>query len=449
MTIQDPDQEEKYPLMNEEGRDLLREIREKPYAPRYSHQSQDRLSADGLKRVHAFEEQLKTTPIGWLPGRLPDWLKEFVDTCVNDVPFYRRYGLLDDFNSIPTCDRMDLGREPWSFVPDSLPLDDMVLYQTSGTTGHPLNIITHPEPLSMYIPLIRTALARQGVSLDGGSKQISIVLVCYQKDTWTYASISPVLNQAGFVKINLNPHDWRSPDDRGRFLDDCNPEIYTGDPISFLELSRLSLNTHPKALVSTAMALSSTVREQLERHFNCPVIDIYSMNEAGPIAVAEAQGYALLHHRIYVEILHSDGTPCEPGERGEIVISGGFNPFLPLLRYRTGDQASLYFRGQQPILVDLEGRPPVIFRAADGHPINNIDISIALKPYALMQYSVHQFADYKLLLRIRGPFTNEAGIRETLLSIFGNEQQLSIEKMDSFPSTNGKIVQYTSDIQTQ
>jgi phenylacetate-CoA ligase len=446
MTIQDPDEEEKYPLMNEEGRDLLREIREKPHAPRYSHQSQDRLNADGLKRVRAFEEQLKTTPIGWLPGRLPDWLKEFVDTCVNDVPFYRRYGLLDDFNSIPTCDRMDLGREPWSFVPDSLPLDDMVLYQTSGTTGHPLNIITHPEPLSMYIPLIRAALARQGVSLEGRSKQVAIVLICYQKDTWTYASISPVLNQAGFVKINLNPHDWRSPDDRGRFLDDCNPEIYTGDPISFLELSHLSLNTHPKALVSTAMALSSAVREQLERHFNCPVIDIYSMNEAGPIAVAEAQGYALLHHRIYVEILHSDGIPCEPGERGEIVISGGFNPFLPLLRYRTGDQASLHFQGQQPILVDLEGRPPVIFRAADGHPINNIDISLALKPFALVQYSVHQFADHQLLMRIRSPFTNEAEIRETLLSLFGNEQQLSIEKLDEFPTTDKKIVQYTSDI---
>lgn len=69
--------------------------------------------------------------------------------------------------------------------PDSVPLDDMVLYQTSGATGHPLNIITHPEPLSMYIPLIRNALVRKHVSLEGGSGRIAIMLICYQKDTWT------------------------------------------------------------------------------------------------------------------------------------------------------------------------------------------------------------------------------------------------------------------------
>lgn len=188
------------------------------------------------------------------------------------------------------------------------------------------------------------------------------------------------------------------------------------------------------------------MRTQFEKHFNCPVIDIYSMNEAGPVAVAEGNGYALLHHRVYIEILRPDGTPCLPDEHGEIVISGGFNPFLPLLRYRTGDQASLHFRGQQPILVNLEGRPPVIFLGVGGHSINNIDISNALKPYALVQYSVHQFADHKLLLRIRGPLTNEAGIRETLLSIFGNGQQLNIEKLDQIPTTNGKMIQYTSEI---
>jgi phenylacetate-CoA ligase len=96
------------------------------------------------------------------------------------------------------CDRADLSREPWAFVPDSQPLDDLVIYQTSGTTGHPLDILTHPEPLAMYVPLIRAALATRGIQLQGISGQVAIVLVCFQKSTWTYASISPALNQAGF-----------------------------------------------------------------------------------------------------------------------------------------------------------------------------------------------------------------------------------------------------------
>ena len=283
-----------YPLIEEEGRRLLQALRENPYAPRYTHESQDRLTAKGLELVQAFEKQLKTMPIGWQSGDHPAWLEEFVNTCFQDVPFYRGYGSPPkDFDSIPTCHRDDLAREPWSFVPDPLSLDDMVLYQTSGTTGHPLNILTHPEPLAMYIPLLRAALGHHSIDLEGKKGRVAIVLVCFQKNTWTYASISPVLNQAGFVKVNLNPDDWNSSTDRALFLDDCDPEIYTGDPLSFAELMRLPLKTHPKALISTAMTLSPALREKLENHFGCSVIDLYSMNETGPIAVAKEQGYIL------------------------------------------------------------------------------------------------------------------------------------------------------------
>lgn len=69
-----------------------------------SHRRQDPLSADGLKRVRAFEEQLRTIPIGWLAGRLPNWLNQFVDTCNSDVPFSRLYDSYNDFNSIAACD---------------------------------------------------------------------------------------------------------------------------------------------------------------------------------------------------------------------------------------------------------------------------------------------------------------------------------------------------------
>jgi hypothetical protein len=34
--------------------------------------------------------------------------------------------------------------------------------------------------------------------------------------------------------------------------------------------------------------LPPALRERLEAHFHCPVLDLYSLNEAGPIAVADA-----------------------------------------------------------------------------------------------------------------------------------------------------------------
>src|SRR5207248_2528256 len=148
----------------------------------------------------------------------------------------------------------------------------------------------------------------------------------FQQSTWTYASTLPTLAQAGFAKVNLNPADWNDLADRAKFLDACNAEIYTGDPLAFSELARLPLQSRPKALISTAMALLPGLARQLEAHFGCPVIDLYSSNETGPIAAGGPDGHVLLQPRLYVEILDAEGTPCKAGQRGEITVSGGFNP---------------------------------------------------------------------------------------------------------------------------
>ena len=125
-----------------------------------------------------------------------------------------------------------------------------------------------------------------------------------------------------------------------------------------------------------------------------------------------AGGHWLLSHRLYVEVLDPAGRPCPPGERGEVTLTGGFNPFLPLLRYRTGDWASLDLSDPRRLrLVDLHGRAPVVFTAADGRPVNNIDVTAALKHLALPQYSLHQAADGSLRLRVAGDLAAGEALR--------------------------------------
>jgi phenylacetate-CoA ligase len=223
------------------------------------------------------------------------------------------------------------------------------------------------------------------------------------------------------------------------------------------------------------MALTPGLAQALEEHFSCPVLDVYSTNESGPIGVKvpsvevssamsssltsdtpTRDTYVLLQPHLYVEILDSDGAPCPPGERGEITLSGGFNPFLPLLRYRTGDYAALEFRGAPgrhigrhmglPLLVGLEGRPPVVFRAADGRPINNVDVSIALRPFPIAQYTLHQSADGALHLIVRSAGVTLGQLREAMLELFGADQALNIEEADAQDVPGGKFVQYTSDL---
>jgi phenylacetate-CoA ligase len=438
---------DRFPLLTEHGRRLLQWMREHPHAPRYTAQSGNRLTAEYLRRVRAFEAELNAAPRGWPHGAVPSWLEDFVEMCFHDVPFYRRYGARPaNFSDIPTIDRADLSREPWSFVPDPLPLDDLIINATSGTTGHPLVIPSHPVVGACYLPLLKIALEMYGITLTSGRGDVGCILVGLQQRSFTYPSVTPDQDDAGHVKLNLHPDDWRDPDDRARFLDDCNPEIYTGDPIAFAELMRLPLRTRPRALISTAMTLLPGLRRELEAHFGCPVIDLYSMNESGPIAVAADGGFIILQHRLYVEILDPDGVPCPPGAHGEVTLTGGFNPFLPLLRYRTNDYAGLTFRGAQPVLVGLEGRPPTVFRATSGAEINNLDVTGALKPLALPQFSLHQAADGSLRMKVRRAAIDVTRIRNALITLFGSDQVLTMEEVDSLEGTRDKVSQYTSDM---
>ncbi|MGQ0603442.1 MAG: capsule biosynthesis protein CapK [Anaerolineales bacterium] len=443
---------DRFPLLTAAGRVMLKRLREHPHAPRYTAQCGNRLTADYLRRVQAFEAEVRSSPVGWPEGGFPDWLSGFVEMCFCEVPFYREYGAQPArLADIPMLNRADLAREPWAFVPDTQPLDDLILYETSGTTGHPLTVLSHPIVSNSYLPLLKIALEKIGITLTSGPGDVGCVLVGWQQRAYTYPSVTPLQGEAAHLKLNLHPDDWRDPADRVRFLDDLNPEIYTGDPLAFAELMALPLTTRPKALISTAMTLLPGLRAQLEARFGCPVLDVYSMNESGPIAVLKARMNTnehegeLLHHRVFVEILNADSRVCSPGERGEVTLTGGFNPFLPLLRYRTNDYAALEWRSGGPVLVELEGRAPVVYRAADGRTVNNLDVTGALKPFALPQYSVHQSAGGSLYVRYRGLDSDADKIRVTLLTLFGAQQTLAVERVETL---GDKVVQYTSDYST-
>src|SRR5262245_2438002 len=241
---------------------MLLRLREHPHAPRFNHPGGERLDAPALARVRSYAEELKTGRVGWRPGELPDWLWRFVEFCRRDVPFFRRRpDWSDDFFALPPTTRADLRREPWSFVPDSADLTDLVVYTTSGTTGSRLAVLSHPEVPNRYLPLMQTALAANGVRLEGGPR-VSIVHVCAQSQTFTLASVMSYLDFAGFAKVNLNPAEWRDPHDRVRFLEDCDAELYTGDPFAFSELAKLPLRVRPKALLSAAAALLPGLRRR-------------------------------------------------------------------------------------------------------------------------------------------------------------------------------------------
>lgn len=395
--------------------------------------------------LRAFELEAQAATIGWTQDQPPAWLKTFATETFHSVPHYRALGSMpDSFEHIAPISRADLSADIASFVPDRVALERMMHFQTSGTSGHPLLIPSHPVVAASYLAFHKRALRRFGITLLAGKGEVGVVLVGMQRKCFTYVSVTPTMDEAGLAKINLHPDDWQAPEDRAKYLDDLQPEVLTGDPLSFAELLKLGMTWKPRALLSTSMALLPGLRRRLEEAFACPVLDLYSMNEAGPVAVFDPalDGHVLLQNRMFIEILGEDDQRVPEGQRGEITLTGGFNFCLPLLRYRTGDFASLDFSGPEPVLRGFTGRPPVRYRTADGAWLNNIEITHAFKHLALPQWAVHQAADGSLTLRHAGGTVVEDEVREVMTRLFGAVPLT----LTALPADGPKVVQYTSDL---
>jgi phenylacetate-CoA ligase len=446
MSADAPTDDERYPELTAFGRQMLTFLTEHPSAPIFRNQSGHRLLPEDVALVRAFEREASSAPVAFSDRAAPAWVADFVARAFAQVPHYRSLGSPPtDPRDVPPVDRGDLSRDITRFVPDDVPLDRLINFKTSGTTGHPLLIASHPIVAASYLAFHKRALARFGVELRHGRRQVGVVLIGHQRKCFTYVSVTPTQNECGLAKINLHPADWRDPADREKYLDALAPEVYAGDPISLSELLELPLATRPRALLSTSMALSRGLRERLEQRFECPVLDLYSLNEAGPIGVydAAAGGHVLLQHRMWVEILDPDGHPLPLGERGEVTLTGGFNFCLPLIRYRTGDHAALCFVRGEPVLVELAGRPAVRFRTAAGEWINNIDVTHALDEFAIPQFSLRQDSNGVLRLALARRTLAHDRIAARLAELFGN---LALEIVEDV-EFDGKVVQYASGLE--
>lgn len=396
---------------------------EHPSAPVFNAQCGDRLDAAGLREVREFAALVDSRPPSWPAAGDGAWVSEWLEQTLPRVRAWRDWPTDTPLQRLPTMTRTDLAQDISAYVPEDLPLEGLVVHNTFGTTGDRLVVPWTAEACAMYLPLMRRALALVDVPLEPMPERIGVLMACWQQTTVVVASVASYLGGSGFLKLNLHPGGWRQSDDAKAYLEWTKPYLVTGDPLSFAALLKQAPAIHPAALLSTSMQLSPALAAELRDQFGCPVVDLYSCNETGPIAARDAnaggQSWTLLQPQLQVEIVGEKGRRLAPGERGEICLSGGFNPYLPLLRYRTGDQAALRWRGNTPELIDLHGRPPVLLEHADGRQVNNIDISVALKPFPLARFRLTQRADLSLLLETDPP-GDEAALRKALQSVLGS-----------------------------
>ena len=436
---------ERFPLLDDLS--FLNALKQDVFAPKFNFKSGDRLNALHLSKVKTYKKKYYDKKLFWNEGQTPIWLNDYLKWCLTTVPFYQNKDI--DLDSFPTISREDIRKHPYLFVSNEANLEELLVYYTSGSTGPKLDVLFDAVSQASWLPQIESVLKDFDISITESKNTTAIALICAQEKTLTYASLSTYLEGAGILKINLNPSEWNQPDDAKKYLEKYNPQILTGDPLAFMALLDLKPQLNPKALVSSAMKLTKGTKNKLENYFRCPVIDLYSMTECRNIAYAAEMGHKAIRPDLYLEIFdeHED-IKLPYGERGELVITGGNNPFLPLVRYRTGDFCSLKIVNGVPFLIDLEARNPVVFFTKSNIKINNIDISNRLSQLSLAGFKMHQRKD-KLIQFVgySNDITSEE-IIELLNIIFKNDIDILVDIHKISQNNTVEKSQYSSELIT-
>ncbi len=419
---------ERRPTLSAAGRVRLEALLADPFAPAWTHTVGDRLDAAAV--VRAAE-----------PLRVEGWLEPHLAT-VRALPAYRHHpGPLVELADFPLVDRAHLMADVGGFVPRDADLDQLVQGTSSGSSGHALLIPDHLEDVARTLTLLRRLVAGAGVGWRPEPDRLALAYVVRQRRAFTYASTLSTFAEAPMARLNLDPTTWPGRDD---FLVRYDPQVVSGDPTALAALLEDGLvgRLHPLALVSGATEFSAGLRADLVAAYGCPVLDVYGLHETRPVAVSPDGGpHRVLDRRVLVEVLDPDGQPVADGERGEIVVTAGENPLLPLARYRTGDHGRLVVVDGRPAIADLEGRATVTFMASDGRGVPSVDLTQLLQAAGAHGWRVEQAFDGSVAADVVRGDADQA--RDALAALLG--RPVAVRRLDRLTDLGeGKPRRYRS-----
>jgi phenylacetate-CoA ligase len=205
-------------------------------------------------------------------------------------------------------------------------------------------------------------------------------------------------------------------------------------------------------------ALPADLRDLCRRAWNVPVVDNYSAQEVGYVAL-QCPGHEHYHvqaENLIVEILDDHGAPCEPGQTGRVVVTTLHNFAMPLIRYALGDYAEAGTacecgRGL-PVIRRIMGRERNLLTLPDGRrrwPSYPSDKWAHVAPVGQLQ--MVQKSRHEILLRIVAsreltPEEKQTLI-ETLQACLGHPFHMDIEQVTRIPrAANFKYEDFVSEI---
>ena len=284
-------------------------------------------------------------------------LQETLERVYNKVPFYQNkfkesnvipenITSLEDLRKLPFTIKKDL-RDHYPYGLFAADMKDIVrIHASSGTSGKPTTVAYTQNDIDNWADIVARAVAIAGGEPEG------IFQNAYGYGLFTGGlGLHYGAERLGMATV---PISGGNTDRQITIIEDYKPTVIAGTPSYILKVAEeLSAqgydprNTSLKFGIFGAEPWSEEMRKLLEESFNIKACDIYGLSEVMGPGVAmechEAQdGLHIAEDHFIVEVINPDTLePVQDGEEGELVFTSLTKEAFPVIRYRTGDIASI------------------------------------------------------------------------------------------------------------
>lgn len=224
-------------------------------------------------------------------------------------------------------------------------VERMVTLRTSGTTGHPKRLAFTAKDLARTRDFFAVGMAR----LVQPGQRLAVLLPGAQRPH----SVADLLRQAlepGGVEVLSPPPECLEAGQEACLAENllrADPHCLVALPAQLARLPDFLPEGLPRlaGILSSGEPLPPETAAKIRVFWKCELLDHYGLTETGYGCAVECPAHNGRHLRaldVLVEIVDTaHGRVLPWGEEGEVVVTTLNREAMPLIRYRTGDVASL------------------------------------------------------------------------------------------------------------
>ncbi|WP_380648833.1 phenylacetate--CoA ligase family protein [Saccharothrix xinjiangensis] len=247
---------------------------------------------------------------------------------------------LDDLHALPFVTKQDL----WDHYPFGFQVDDRIVcvHGSSGTGGRPTLVPYTARDVDIWAGVMARALGGAGVT------RRSLVHNAYGYGLFTGGL---GVHHGGMrLGATVVPLSGGMTERQVRLIADLQPDVLCCTPSYAIHLGEAlrAAGVAPPFRVGLfgAEPWTGGMRRQVEELLGIRALDIYGLSEViGPGVACESLDsdhmLNVAEDHFLVEAVDEAGRPVPDGTPGELVFTTVTKTGMPLLRYRTGDVASL------------------------------------------------------------------------------------------------------------